>query len=274
MLSRIERAAFRLGDLSARRLHRLASVWNSTALVALTALMLRRRLRYGGLEHVHALARDRGTIFVANHRSFFDYFAVECILFAHTDVRRRLLFPVRSTFFYDHPLGIALNMATSGVTMFPPIFRERGKQIFNRYALERCIAELEENRVVLGLHPEGTRSRDPDPFAVGPARPGVGRILVRSTTSQVLPVFITGLSNSFARELRRNWREPAAHPIYVVFGAPIALGDLRARGCTRHTEREAVVRCMDAIRALAEATRKAAEGRRAGAPGGATPAPA
>ena len=260
-LSRIERIAFRLGDLSARRLHGLASAWNSTALVALTALMLRRRLQVRGIEHVSGLDRARGTILVANHRSFFDFFAIECVLFARSDIPRRLLFPVRSSFFYDHPLGLALNAATSGMTMFPPIFRQRSKQVFNRYAMERCIAELEQNRVVLGLHPEGTRGQSADPFEVGAARPGVGRIFVRARTARVIPVFLTGLSNSFGAELARNWRAPAGYPIHVAFGPEIDLSDLRAQPPTRHTEREAVERCMNAIREQAETTRKLARDR-------------
>src|SRR5262245_32266964 len=55
LLSRVERIGYRLGDWSARRLHRAATLWNSSVLVAITALLVRRRIQVVGLEHVRAL---------------------------------------------------------------------------------------------------------------------------------------------------------------------------------------------------------------------------
>ncbi len=255
VLDPIERVGFHIADFIARRGTVWSSAWNSTILVATTWLIVRRRLQVYGLEHVRSLDPDRGIIMVANHRSFFDFFTVECALFSRTRMSRRLLFPVRADFFYDHPLGLAINFLMSGMTMFPPILRTPHKRAFNRYGLRRCAAELEENHVVMGVHPEGTRNRHPDPFHLRAGKLGSGEILLSAPSSQVIPVFLTGLTNNFLEELRRNWQVPEHYPIHIGFGPPIELADLYPTQGERRSQRIAVNRAMDAIRDLAESVR-------------------
>jgi 1-acyl-sn-glycerol-3-phosphate acyltransferase len=257
VLSRTERFGYLLADFLARRAAFLSIGWNSTVMVATTCLLIRRRVRVVGIEHVRALDPARGTVLLANHRSFFDFFAVECALFRDTSLSRRLLFPVRANFFYDHPLGIAVNLLMSGMTMFPPIERDPRKHAFNRYATRRCAAELEWNRVVLGLHPEGTRSHDPDPYQLRAGKLGTGEMLLAAPSAQIVPVFITGLSNRLDLELYRNWMRPAAHPIYIGFGPPVELGELYCKPEERRCQREAVVRAMAAIGGVGERVRQA-----------------
>jgi 1-acyl-sn-glycerol-3-phosphate acyltransferase len=251
-LSPIERAGFHVADFAARHLRPLAAAWNSTALVFITWLLVRRRIRPRGLEYLRALDAERSVALVANHRSFFDFFAVECALFRWSRLPRRLLFPVRANFFYDNPLGILLNLSLSGMTMFPPILRDPAKRAFNRYALRRCAAELELRRVVVGLHPEGSRSHDPDPLQLRTGKLGIGELLLSAPHAQVVPVFIAGLSNDLRLEWRRNWFAPAEWPIWISFGAPLDLSDLHARPEERRSQREAVNRCMTAIADLAD----------------------
>ena len=216
-LSFTERAGFRLADLAARRLRGVATAWNSSALVLITELLVRRRIRTRGLEYLRALDPERSVALVANHRSFFDFFAIECALFRWSRLPRRLLFPVRANFFYDNPLGILINLGMSGMAMFPPILRDPAKRAFNRYALRRCAAELELDRVVIGLHPEGSRSRDPDPLRLRAGKLGIGELLLAAPNAQVVPVFIAGLSNDLRLEWRRNWLAPEDSPIWISF---------------------------------------------------------
>jgi len=261
VLSPIERTGYHLGDFFARHASGWSAAWNSTVLVATTWLIVRRRLQVTGLEHIHALDPRRGTIMVANHRSFFDFFAVECALFSRTRMSRRLLFPVRANFFYDHPLGLAINFLMAGMTMFPPIQRDPRKRGFNSYVLRRCAAEVEQNQIVLGLHPEGARNRSPDPLQLRPGKLGIGEVLLAAPSAQVVPVFLAGLTNDFGEELRRNWRTPTLFPIHIGFGAPIDLRDLHDQATVRRAQREAVRRAMAGIGDVRERMRPAIEAR-------------
>jgi 1-acyl-sn-glycerol-3-phosphate acyltransferase len=254
-LSTTERVGFRLADFTARRLRALSTAWNSSALVVITELLVRRRIQARGLDYLRALDPARSVALVANHRSFFDFFAIECALFRWSRLPRRLLFPVRSNFFYDNPLGVAINLGLSGMAMFPPILRDPAKRAFNRYALRRCAAELELGRVLIGLHPEGSRSRDPDPLQLRAGKLGIGEVLLAAPSAQVVPVFIAGLTNDLRLEWRRNWFAPAESPIFISFGPRIDLSDLHAQAEQRRGQREAVNRCMAAIGKLADELR-------------------
>ena len=54
-----------------------------------------------GLEHVEAASRDRPLLLVANHRSFFDMYAVSTVLFRQTSWRKRLSFRCAAGFFIN-----------------------------------------------------------------------------------------------------------------------------------------------------------------------------
>src|SRR5665647_3600034 len=88
-----------------------------------------------GMEHVRTLAPPRGVILVSNHRSFFDMYVTSAFLYAHTRFLRRLHFPVRSTFFYDSPLGVLVNLVISGGAMWPPVFRDARRITLNPVGL-------------------------------------------------------------------------------------------------------------------------------------------
>ena len=220
-------------------------------------LGLCRRIRLHGGEELAGVPRDASLVFVVNHRSFFDLFGLVFVL-RRIGLRQRLLFPVRSEFFYDHPLGPLLNLLVSGMSMFPPVFRSGRKRALNERSLERCIAELARPGTAIGFHPEGTRGRGPDPFALLPPRPGIGRIVLGAPGARVVPVFVLGLGNSLLAELWRNWRSPSRHPVHVSFGHDVELGDLRGRptgvGFARAAER-----CVGAIAAAALPVRVAME---------------
>ena len=63
-----------------------------------------------GLENIETASRERPVLLVANHRSFFDMYAVSTVLFRETKWRKQLFFPVRGRFFYQSPLGLLVNL--------------------------------------------------------------------------------------------------------------------------------------------------------------------
>jgi len=253
LLSRTERAAFEIGDVFVRRMQPFTVIWNSAFMGAAIWSCGGNRLHVRGLEHLKPFeTKDARVLIVANHRSFFDLYVVTAVLYWRTRLPKRVLCPVRSTFFYDHPLGPAVNLAMSGMSMFPPILRDPKRGAFNRYSLERCVAELRTPGTVMGLHPEGTRNKGDDPYGFLPAQPGVGKIALDAKESSVIPVFIHGLSNDIVRELIVNWTKPSQTPLDVVFGPPVDLEDLRAQGSRPANAKRAADRCLLAIKKLAE----------------------
>jgi 1-acyl-sn-glycerol-3-phosphate acyltransferase len=142
---------------------------------------------------------------------------------------KRLYFPVRSNFFYDQPLGIVLNAAVAGGAMYPPIYRQSDRRALNDDALDRMVEIVRRRGNVLGMHPEGTRGKGPDPYAFLPAQPGVGKLALIARP-MVIPAFLLGLGNNMVDDIRFNYSRDArgSRAIVVVFGAPIDFADLCA----------------------------------------------
>jgi 1-acyl-sn-glycerol-3-phosphate acyltransferase len=202
------------------------------------------------LRHVHGLERlppwdpSESLVLVANHRSFFDLFVTAAELVAR-GLPQRILFPVRSTFFYDHPLGPAVNGAMSFFAMYPPIFRERKRAALNLASLDETAALLRRGGFFVGLHPEGTRKTDDDPYTFLPAQSGVGRVIHKARVP-VIPVFVNGLGNDLPKQVAGGITGSGT-PIHMVFGAPLDFGALlEAPGGPRAYQRIAQ-RCLDAI---------------------------
>lgn len=259
-LDGVERLGFCLGDLFAGRLKPAAAAWNSSFTAAVAWLCLGRRLNLIGLENIVDLNRDSRVLLVANHRSFFDFFAISAAtMWGGRMPTKRTFYPVRASFFYESPLGIGLNAAMSGMSMFPPIFKERSKYSFNRYALDRCVLELERPGTVVGVHPEGTRNKSSDPYTLLPAKTGMGRIALGVDDGvEIIPVFVMGMSNDLNEELKRNWRDSRRYPVNVIVGPRVDLFDLRrsSRAATEQTlHGQAAKRCVEAIERLGEIER-------------------
>ena len=145
-LSPTERLAFELADFSSRYLTTPAKAWNSALMGVTLWATTGRRTDIVGLEHLSTFGpRDR-VLFVCNHRSFFDFFVITATCFWRTKLSRRILFPIRSTFFYDHPLGPVVNGAMSAMSMFPPFLRDKGeaRRAFNRWAVDRCVGHVNQ----------------------------------------------------------------------------------------------------------------------------------
>ena len=182
------------------------------------------------LRHVHGLDRlppldaDKSFLLVSNHRSFFDLYAVTAYLVGN-GLPHRILFPVRSNFFYDNPMGPFVNGIMSFFAMYPPIFRQPSRAAVNLAGLDEIVRLLRRGGMFVGVHPEGARKKDGDPYTFLPAQPGIGRLIYHARVP-VIPVFINGLGNDIAGQVKRNWTKNA-EKVHVVFGAPIDFGQGR-----------------------------------------------
>lgn len=199
-----------------------------------------------GLERVGPLDTKDALILVSNHRSFFDMFVVNMILYKH-GFGQRLLFPVRSNFFYDNPLGFFVNGIMSWFSMYPPIFRDRKRLILNHTAFSELSSALKTGRSC-GIHPEGRRKTDDDPYTLLPAQPGVGRLIYLSR-AKVIPIFINGLGNDLRRQIGGNF-DKTGRKIVVVFGPPIDFGPLLDLPPKASTYRALADKTTEAIAAL------------------------
>ncbi len=212
-------------------------------------LVSKARMRLVGMEKMITLDPDKGVLIAANHRSFFDMYMITTYLHHHVDWLRRLYFPVRSSFFYDRMVGVALNAAMSGVAMYPPIFRDKEKRGVTRAGLDFLADELQEPGTVVGIHPEGTRNKNEDPYDLLPPEQGFGRVVLQAMPI-VVPVFINGMGNNLYKECRSTF-DGTGIPILMVFGDPIDLSEHEGKDPTRlRAQVEVGRKTLDAIAAL------------------------
>src|SRR5262249_6381887 len=126
--------------------------------------------------------------------------------------------------------------------MYPPIFRQSDRRALNDEALDRMVEIVRQPGNVLGMHPEGTRGKGPDPYTFLPAQPGVGKLALVAQPV-VIPAFIHGLGNSVFDAIRANFSKHArgARAIISGFGAPIDYRDL----CTEKPRPALYKKCAD-----------------------------
>src|ERR1041384_4377977 len=231
-LSRIERLAIRFAELAnedprgkwlqTRFLRGVSYVWVRAGIA--------RRMFVEGLDDLVALRPDTGVMLVSNHRSFFDqYVLLLACYMGPVPWAKRLYFPVRSNFFYDQPLGLLVNAAVAGGAMYPPIYRQSERRALNDESLDRMVDIVRRPGNVLGMHPEGTRGKGPDPYKFLPAQPGVAKLALIAQPT-VIPAFIHGLGNSALDDIRFNFSSEArrSRAIVTVFGPPVDYRDLCA----------------------------------------------
>ena len=179
-----------------------AVYWTSRTLVLVLAKLL-LRLHREGREHVPATGP---TILAANHQSFLDPFLLGLA------TRRPCRYIARSSL---ANVGFARWWLRSVGT----ILIARGAP--DRAALETAVATLRQG-AVLGVFPEGTRSRD---GAIADFKRGL-LLLVRQTGASVVPA---GISGSF-----EAWppgrRLPRLRRCAVRLGPPMAAAEILAEG--------------------------------------------
>ena len=222
-----------------------------------------RNLRHvHGIERLPPLEADKSFLCVSNHRSFFDLYVVSAVL-VRRGLPHRLIFPVRSNFFYDTPLGFVVNGIMSFFAMYPPVFRAKGgdgtrardakRVALNLVGVEEIVWMLRRGGVWVGIHPEGTRKKDADAYTLLPAQTGVGRIIHRSRV-QVIPVFVNGLINDLRTQVTGNVTRKGP-PIVVVFGSPVDFSPLLDTSGSPRTYRSIAERALEAVAALGQEER-------------------
>lgn len=225
--------------------------YQTRVIVPALGLTINDRLHLDGAEH---LPRDRSFIFAANHRSYFDLYAVMIATWHQFERPPYLYCPVRTNFFYERARGVLFNVAICGNAMYPPVFRDERGRALNRYAVDRAVHLLERSaRTVLAIHPEGRRGSGDDPYALLPPKPGIGRIALRARCP-VIPVFVNGLPPTFGA-LVRDRVSGVGPPVRVVLGPPVPLADLHDQAEDPAAHHEAARRTMAGIAAAGERDR-------------------
>ncbi len=210
------------------------------------------------IRHVYGVDRlpkwdpKKSYIVVANHRSFFDLYVVTGYL-VKRDMPLRLMFPVRSNFFYDRRLGFFVNGVMSWFAMYPPVFRERSRAALNLASLDETVRLLKTGGMFVGLHPEGTRNKGDDAYELLPAQGGVGRV-IQGAKVEVIPVFVNGLGNDLPKQILGNFTRKAP-PLTIVFGKPVDFGDLLDQPPSPRLHKRISERALEEIKKLGEEER-------------------
>jgi len=227
-LTQFERTAFEIADTVNRRpaFKRVAHAFLKTVGAGWVHFVTKNLVHVEGLKHLTELDPDRGVVVVANHRSFFDLYVMASALLRNSDWVDGMYFPVRGDYFYERADGIAVNMLMSAWAMYPPVMRRAEARTFNDYTVDVITTLLQKRGTVVGMHPEGTRNKGDDPYALLPAQIGIGQMVHRAKPI-VVPVFTLGLSNNFAGQIRGNF-DGTGDPITLVCGKPLELDKMLA----------------------------------------------
>ena len=254
-LTRFERTAFEIADTVNRHpeLKKAAHAFLKTVGAGWVYHCTKNLVHIDGLEHLTSLNPDRGVVLVANHRSFFDQYAIASQLLRNTDWVEGMYFPVRGDYFYERPDGIFVNMLMSAWAMYPPVMRRPEARTFNDFTVDVVTEVLQQRGTVVGMHPEGTRNKTDDPYTLLPAQIGIGQ-MVHKSRPIVLPVFILGLSNDFPRQVKGNF-DGTGDPITMVFGPPLQLDKLLAEPARLRTYKKIADHTRDVLMELGKKER-------------------
>ncbi len=182
-------------------------VYRISRLIMLALLRIWCRYRVHGVENV---PESGGCLIVSNHASFLDPPALGCGIST-----RPVHYMARDTL-ARNPFIRWLFRKWCVIL----IDRERGDVGALRSALK-----LLSSGEVVGLFPEGTRTRD---GRLQKAKAGVG-FLVAKAGVPVVPAYISGTF----RALPRGRRFPARVPVEVFYGQPISVEEIRDSGADK-----------------------------------------
>jgi 1-acyl-sn-glycerol-3-phosphate acyltransferase len=164
-------------------------------------------------------------------------------------LRHRIVFPVRSNFFYDTPAGFLVNGVMSFFAMYPPLFRDKRLTTLNALGWRSSRGYCARRDA--GRHSsEGRRNPGDDPYQLLPAKSGVGRLIHAARGVPVIPVFTNGLlPNNLPRQVLSNF-DGTGIPIHSVFGMPIDFSDLLSEPASPRLFTRLSERCLDEVRKL------------------------
>jgi len=204
-----------------------------------------------GFENFEKLDPNKAVLMVVNHRTFYDQFVIIARLFRLFGAHHNTYFPIKANFFYDNPVGLFVNLSFALGRMYPPIIRDKKRRLWNRYATD-LMAEMVQNPAnMVGFHPEGTRNRSPDPYALLPGKPGCGELIFRSNPN-VVPVFLQGFIKSPFKMVQKNWSSSPKPVVHMVMGEPLDFSEECKLEENRKTFLQISKKVMDAIGELAE----------------------
>ncbi len=201
--------------------HRVASLW---------ARLLCRwsgvRIEVTGLEHV---LLDRAQIFVANHQSYFDIFA----LAGYLPVQIRWV--AKASLFRIPFLGWSMRAAG-----YIPVERDNRKKAYQSFLT--TVEKIKSGCSVV-VFPEGTRSAD---GSLGPFKKGSHLLAVRSK-APMLPVTIVGSGRIIKK--KSMWIRPGT--VRIVISKPVMLDENDAGDgeATLNAIRETILHNYKAIEA-------------------------
>ena len=195
-------------------------------------------LRHAWLDVTHEgrenVPTEGGVILAANHLAFIDSLLVMYAL------PRRVSFLGKSEYL-DHPVARRIFPATG---MMP--LDRTGR--LARITLDEATRRLEQGEIV-GVHPEGTRSRD---GLLGDGHRGVAQLALRAD----VPVVPVGLIGTGEVQPVGQGVPTFRGKITVKFGAPIGLGRWATARRSATSRRELTDEIMDSIAALSGQARR------------------
>ncbi len=178
--------------------------WGIKLLIVGPLLRLLLRPRVTGTEHI---PRSGPVILAGNHLSFMDPFALAAL------ARRRVHFLAASTYFTKPGIGRIAGWFLAGTGM-TPIDRSGGSA--SEASLRAGLAILTRGDV-MGIYPEGSRSRD---GRLHRGRTGVARLALLSG-APVVPVAMIGTDKVMPADSRSLIPRP--HRIEMRVGAPLTM---------------------------------------------------
>ena len=204
-----------------------------------------------GFENFEKIDPNKGVLLVVNHRTFYDQFVIYARLLRLFGTHLNAYFPVRANFFYDNPLGLFITLPCAWGGMYPPIIRDKKRRLWNQYATDLMAELVKSPANMVGFHPEGTRNRSPDPYALLPGKPGCGELIFRSNPN-VVPVFLQGFIKSPFKMVQRNWSNFSEPVVHMVMGEPLDFSEERKLEENRKTFLQISKKVMKAIGELAK----------------------
>ena len=153
----------------------------------------------------HYVPRTGGVLVVANHQSYLDPILLT------VKIPRPFSFLAKSELF-ENPF---FDWLIRNLNAFP--VRQGAGDVG---AVKETIARLQEGHALI-LYPEGTRSLDGE---IGPMQAGVG-LIVRRAGVPVVPAVIEGSFDAWRPKSGKIFRP---HPVRVMYGPPLDLGNLKA----------------------------------------------
>ncbi len=188
------------------------------------------RFKVEGIENI---PKNHHCIFMPNHVSHFDSFAVGYPLYpkppAHYIADEKLF---KNRFFA---------WLAKRINVFP--IRKGAKQLdVVQYAID-----LVNSGSTLLWYPEGQRHKNPSENKLNPGKLGSGMI-AHKVRAPIIPVFLHGPEFAMPVGKAPTWgRRPRSIEITVKYGKPVYLDDLRALPPSKEVSKMVVDRILDAI---------------------------